>query len=302
LAEAVTLEHVSRVAPLALRFRDELLGLPVADGLAVTARAAPAPAPAVAATVSPSGVFAFHALPGLVARPLPPARPRVPVLFGEGDDAFWSALPPPLAFTVEVTDPWGRFLPCAFQVAAPARGLFLPPCLGASPPGSPPDPEDGIPLFSAPTRAVGGPVAVVRAELWDPVAAAPAAWALVEGRLGGGGVHRAVADGDGRLALFVPYPPPDDPFTITPASFVPGLGPPLMEQEWPLQLDAFYARQAPAPAAPDLCAVLAQPPARLWDRYAGHVLLAGLVVRFGRELVIRSADVDSPAGRVRVTG
>jgi len=295
------LEAVSRVAPLGFRFRDELSGLGVGDGLAVSVRPASSAAPAPAASTSPSGVFAFHALPGLVARPPPPAHPRLPVQFGEGDGAYWAGLPPPVTFTIDVADPWGRFLPCSFQATAPSRGLFLPPCVPLSPPGSPPGIDDAIPLFSAAARVVPGPVAVVRAELWDPVAAAPAAWALVEARLGGGPTFRGVADADGRLAIFLPYPAPDDPFNSPPASLVPGLGPPLTAQEWPLELAAHYARQAPVPAAPDLCTVLGQPPAALWGRYAGAVPLAGLTVRFGRELVVRSDDTDPPAGSVRVT-
>jgi len=294
-------EVVSRVAPLAFRFHDELLGVAVGDGLEVTAWPTQAPATTVAAAVGPSGVFAFPSLPGLLRLPPSHSGPPIPVAFGEGDLAYWAGLPPPRPFTIGVADPWGRFLPCVFQTAAPSRGLALPACLSQSHSGPPSDGEQGVPLFSAPTRAVQAPVAVVRAELWDPLAGSPAAWALVEGRLGGGPPFRGLADALGRLTLLIPYPPPDDPFTSPPASFLPGLGPPLTEQEWPLSLSATYTPQLPAPQAPDLCSVLAQAPVTLWARYADRVPLDSLTVRYGRELVVRSEDTDPPAGSLRVT-
>jgi hypothetical protein len=293
------LEEVARVTPLGFRFRDEQLGVLVGDGLAVTLRTGSAASPTLAATTSPSGVFAFHALPGLVARPLPPARPRLPIQFGAGDADYWRTLPPPVAFTVDVDDPWGRFLPLSFQASAPTRDLFVPACLSGASSGAPA--ADAIPLFSAPARSVAGPIAVVRVELWDPVASAPAAWAVVEAQLAGGPPCRGMADAEGRLALFLRYPPPDDPIHSVPASLVPGLGPPLTAQEWALELQAFYARPAAPTAAPDLCTALAQPPATLWADRGGGVPLGTLSVQFGRALLVRSRDTATPAGRVRIT-
>jgi hypothetical protein len=297
------LEVVSRVPPLALRFRDTLFGATVGDDLQVTARPGTSTVGQRSADVGPSGVHTFHALPGLVALPAPPASPRRPVQFGSGDAGYWSTLPAPRPFHVEVRDPRGRFLPLAFEAAAPTRGLFQPPCLAGAggSPSSPPELDGSIPLFSAPTRQVATPVAVVRMDLWDQAAGAPAAWALVQGRLAAGPWHQGLADARGRLVLFLPYPPPDDPFTSPPASFVPGMGPPLTDQTWTLDLQAFYAPQAPAPDLPDLCAALAQPPVTLWGSFAGRVPLAAPPLRFGEVLTIRSVDAGPPAGAIRVS-
>ncbi|HVF42782.1 MAG TPA: hypothetical protein VM936_07220, partial [Pyrinomonadaceae bacterium] len=137
----------------------------------------------------------------------------------------------------------------------------------------------------------------------DPLADAPAAWAVVEARLDGQVIARGFADERGRLALIFPYPaplkfPPASPPDSPPAA----QGPPLTEQEWHVTLSAAYA-PAPPPAsgaaesqAHDLRATLAQllaPPADIWLHYANRVRLTGAVLRYGQELVLQSQDVDN---------
>lgn len=286
------LETVTRVAPLGVRFRDVVTDTLVGDGLSVTAYPAAAPARRVTAQVNRSGVYVLHRAPGLRAFER-----------GAGDAAFWADAATPVPFVVEVEDLERRFLPFSFEAELPFKGLYnwtspLDPA-----PASPPDLPRNVPLYSAPTRRAPAGMAVLRAELRDPLTGAPAAWAVVEARLDGQVIARGFADERGRLALFFPYPaplkfPPASPPDSPPAA----QGPPLTQQEWHVTLSAAYA-PAPPPApgaagaqAHDLRATLAQllaPPADLWLHYANRVRLTGAVLRYGQELVLQSQDLDN---------
>jgi hypothetical protein len=288
------LETVARVAPLGVRFRDVVTDTLVGDGLSVTVYPAASPARRVAALSNRSGVYVLHRAPGVRAFEQ-----------GEGDAAFAADAQPPLHFVVEVEDLEHRFLPFSFAAELPFRGLYnwtspLDPA-----PASPPDPPRNVPLYSSPTRRAPAGMAVVRAELRDPVLDAPAAWAVVEARLDGQMVARGFSDELGRLALIFPYPAPlKFPPVSPPASPPTAQGPPLMQQEWHVTLSAAYAPQSPPspPAsdaagatAPDLRATLAQllaPPADLWLHYGNRVRLTGAVLRYGQELVLQSQDLN----------
>jgi hypothetical protein len=131
--------------------------------------------------------------------------------------------------------------------------------------------------------------AAVRADLWDPVARAPAAGAVLEVRPAGQPAARGVADDKGRVVVVLPYPPPALPF---PALGSPLAGPavPLVQQQWPVALRAAYAPPRPAPPLRDLCATLRQPPADLWSGSSRTAPLTGATLRFGQELVLRTLD------------
>lgn len=106
------LERQTLLAPLGLRFRDAATGEFVGGGLSVTAYPTGDPSRRVSGFVNRSGVYVVRHAAGL--RELE---------FGAGDRAFWDTLPPKKAFTVEVSDTEGRFLPYSFQTGLPFEGL-----------------------------------------------------------------------------------------------------------------------------------------------------------------------------------
>lgn len=289
------LETVATVAPLGVRFRDVVTDTLVGDGLSVTVYPVASPARRVTALSNRSGVYVVHHAPGLRSFEQ-----------GAGDSAFWAGAAPPVPFVVEVEDLERRFLSFSFVAELPFKGLYnwtspLDPA-----PASPPDPPRNVPLYSAPTRRAPAGMAVLRAELRDPLLDAPAAQAVVEVRLEGQLLARGFADERGQLALIFPYPGPIKFPPVSPPDSPPAAqGPPLMQQEWHITLSAAYAPQSPPSppatgaaeaAAPDLRATLAQlltPPADLWLHYGNRVRLTGAVLRYGQELVLQSQDLDN---------
>jgi hypothetical protein len=278
------LERQTLVAPLGLRFHDAATGERVGGGLAVTVYPANNGARRVEAFANRSGTYVVHHAPGLRA-----------FEHGAGDEEFWSNLPPPQTFVVEVVDRERRFQPFMFEAELPApRGLFnwLSP-VEASPPGG----GGSIPLYSAPARALSSGMAVVRADLWNAQANAPAAWAVVEARMGGELHARGLSDERGSVALIFPYPKPTDSPLASPVSSPPvNKNVPLLEQTWELTLNAGYAppddeaARKPAPL-PDLRATLDQLnalPAKLWADFAGLEELAGVTLKYGQELILKS--------------
>ncbi|HEX5749551.1 MAG TPA: hypothetical protein VFZ09_25200 [Archangium sp.] len=257
---------VSREACFGVRFRDAATGQYIGDGLVVSVWPESRPALRQRASVNPSSVWVLSDLPGL--RALPPGSPRK-------------------RFSVEVRDTEGRFLPCSFQVELPSRTLLTLECLPDTPPSPLWPPEPALPLFSAPSRHASPLLAVVRAELWDVKAEAPAAWARLEVRVKDELVARGLADAQGRAALFF-----DSPAILQDA--------PLREQSWTLRLEAFYTPAGPVPPlAPDLRGTLRQPAARLWPDTSGAQPHLELTLHYGQPLVVRTQqDTHS---RLRLT-
>jgi hypothetical protein len=150
-------------------------------------------------------------------------------------------------------------------------------------------------------------MAVVRADLWNAQANAPAAWAVVEACLDGQLHARGLSDARGSLALIFPYPKPTDSPLASPVASPPvNKNVPLLEQTWELTLNAGYAPQSAPPATspaplPDLRATLDQlnaPPAVLWADLANLEELAGVTLKYGQELILKSQDslnVSPPA-------
>lgn len=245
-------ERLTYVTPLGLSFVDAATGRRVADGLVVR----------VAGTqvrANRSGVFVVPHVAGLAAAER-----------GAGDEEYWNTLPPPVTVPVEVDDPLGRFLPFGFDAQAPARGLFRLAC------GSPPGDPLPVELYSAPTRPVPAGMAVVRAELWDADADAPAAWALLEASAAGLPPARGLADAAGRATIVFPYPEPSG-LDGSPPSLDRRA---LSAQTWTVDVRAYASPQPETPTLrPDLCTVLNQPP-------AGPAVEATL--EYGRELVVRT--------------
>ncbi len=282
----VVLERLTRVTPLGLRLWDAAAHAVVTDGLAVEVFVRGDPQRRVAAHPNRVGTFVVARLPG----------PRdLAFEFGSGDPAFWAAVTP-RPYVIEVRDARGYYQPFIVEQTAPVQGPAVPPCLPLASP-----PVNVVTLFPTASRPVPAGMAVVRAELRTPVggrdgrpALGPASWALVQVHVGTLEPVRGLADREGRVAVIVPYPEPAAA-PARPASPPYTAGPSLGDQEWPVRIDVFYAPVDPAPRVPDLCAVLAQPPAMAWTDAAATEPLGDQVLRYGHELVIRSVVVTPAA-------
>lgn len=284
------LDVVRRASPLGVRFFDALEGRYVSDGLSVTAHPAGQPGRSTRSVSNRSAVHTFHDLPGLASVELP-------------ELASTSASVPRVAYRVEVVDDGRRYLPFSFEVTLPHHGLFELECVPAGASWSEPPSVGagaGVTLFSAPTREPPASFARVRAELWDPIRATPASWALVEARAGHGPVQRGMSDADGRVVLFLSYPEPVDVLPGTAPSAFP-LALPLMEQTWSLELRVYYAPEQATPRIPDLCSKLAQPLAAAWANASRSEPLGPLELKFGRELTVRTHDGSIPLSTLWVT-
>lgn len=186
------IERVPRVAPLGLRFWDDVSGTTIGEGLIVTAYPRAQPDRRVRAFPNRSGLYVLRDLPGL--RDFEQ---------GEGSGAFWDSLPPRRSFIIEVVDSERRFQPFFFPADLPVRDVFVWDDPGG---GSPPGTMPGVPLYSTPNRSVPAAMAVLRADLWDPGAGltregGPAAWAVIEARIPGRPAVRGIADERGRASL-----------------------------------------------------------------------------------------------------
>ena len=287
----ITLDRLTMVAPLGLRFHDTTTGAIVGDGLSVWAYPVARPTAKSQAVANRKGVYVLHHGYGLRAREI-----------GDGSRAYWDHPDPPNKdFVIEVTDEQRRFQPFQFTASIPAEGIFK--WLD-----SPLSERTTVPLFPAPTQSVTSGMAVIRADLWDTSLDAPAAWAVIEAFTAGKFLGRGIADDMGRIAVIFSYPtplafatasPPGSPLGSPPIA----TSPPLTEQVWPLELHAFYTPVRPVasppefieevgPPLPDLRFTLSQPAATLWaDADQTEILETNL--RFGRELILKSRPSPS---------
>jgi hypothetical protein len=266
-----TVEVVTRVTPLGMRFRDVATGHTVRDGLIVSVGG-------VNAIRNPSDVFVFSGLPGL-------RRSEQ----GDGEPAFWLNPPQTATYTAQVVDLSRSYQPFSFSVTAPHRDLFELPCAAdiasppMSPPASPPEPEPpAVPLFSAPTRTVPPGMAAVRAEVREAPSGDPAAFAVLEVDAGPGGPRgRGFADDQGRVIVILCYPRPPSGLGIGPRS--------IEAATWTLNVHVRYAPGAATGPYPDLCAVLGQPPALALAGRIPETPLSTGQLAFGQDLVLATA-------------
>jgi hypothetical protein len=237
----------------------------------------------VTGVVTPSGIAAFHALPGLRA------------FERSGAEDPWDPPPATRIFQVEVTDPSGRYLPCTFVLQAPTKGLAI-----FADSGSPPWIKEGaVPLFSAPSRAVPPGLAVVRAELHEFATEQPAAWAFVEAQYSSGGSTRTacgLADDQGRVVLMFPYPEGQRrPLGGSPpTNGVSG----LTQQSWELDMLFFYQPLSASPhstsepeEAADYAFRLAQPQVSASRGDSPLVPLNEATLYFSQELNLGIVDL-----------
>lgn len=277
------IEVFSLVTPLGLRFWDDVRQSAVGDGLVVETYPADNTNWRKQALVNQSSVYAFPHLPGLGSFEM-----------GNGNADFWSAPPAKLPFIVEVKDLDRRFLPFSFRLRLPVRGVWefecesvdSPPVDGStldSPPGLRPR---GVPLFSSAGRRPVPGMAVVRADLAEShdKAAKPAPWVLIELLIDNKLVARGLSDNQGHAMMMFPYPEPPDFAPDSPFA----QRKPLQDQKWTVEARAYYERKSEVPDFPDLCDLVHQPLAVLWDDATGSVPLASRELRYGEELVLQS--------------
>ena len=262
------LEELTLVQPFGLRFWDQVTQSAVSDGLVVTAYRGAQPEARIPASHNRSGVFSFRGVPGLRE-----------VETGAGDADFWRLHAPAFDFVVEVLDSENRFLPFRLPVRLPVQGIYQ---FGGQP---------FVPLYSSPARTAAAPMAMIRAQLFDPVRVVPAAWAVVDAHIDGGATLRGIADERGQVLVPFPFPEPLGFGLGSPLR--PG-GIPLSGQTWPLRLAFAYTPGATG-GIPDLTQVLKQAPATAWDDELLSTPLTSATLPFGPELVLRSrAAPDSP--------
>jgi hypothetical protein len=293
------------VAAFGVRFLDDHGGRPVAEGLEVVAWPGADRRQSCPVLLNGTDVYTLPDAPGLLAA----GR-------GEGDDAYWSGAPS-RPFTFEVQDRLGRYHPFRFTASLPFRGLFRlacgsPPVPAQLPPGGP---RDGVPLFTGPSRPRTPGCVVLRAELWDADAGAPAAWALLQARTPGQALRgepprQALADHRGCVALHFPLPDERDfdggSFDSPSGATGTELGSRTFLVELAAQHGGLPAPPPPGPVpppVPDLCAALSQPPALLWDRRGPSPLqLTAVTLRLGEERFLRSSDTGgAPAAALLLT-
>jgi hypothetical protein len=273
------IERVARVAPLGVRFWDELARTVIGDGLIVTAYRPGNPDRRFALVLNRANTYVLQNVPGL--RELE---------FGAGDPAYWDALPAAQEFVIEVMDAEGRFIPFSLRADAPQRDRLEWLC------GSPPQRSGAVPLISSPTRRLPGGYGVIRAELRDQARFdarakkyAPAAWAMLEAWYDGQRIGRGIADEQGRLVLAFPYPEPINPPLTSPPS---GPRKRLTSQQWPIELRAFYSPLSLVLKIPDLCAALTQTPAQLHGNLSPPAVLAQVDVAYGVERIVKTVGLS----------
>lgn len=273
LADPLSPDHVSWVAPFGVTFCDALTLAPIKMGLDVTVTLLAEPELVSKAHANSSGVFMLHRLPGMPGR-----------LAGSGDADFWRQPMPTRDYLIEVSDRMGRFLPQRFPARLPQKGLFMPDCLQPSPPAG-----RAIPLYPSPVRPKPYPLAVLRAQLRDALSDSPAAWAVVEARYRGEAIGRGVADANGALQLMFAYPEPERPPVLSPPASPPG-GTPMFS--WSVELAVRYDASLAAATAPECGAMLGQRAAVPLATFSPLAALGAITVEFGRERVLATGGTS----------
>jgi hypothetical protein len=256
MTEMRVLERVSRNAPLGLRFWDVAGATSTVYGLKVEVVLRDNPRARAPVPMNRSGTYVAHQLP--LAPPPPDLREFE---FSDAEpDVLWSVATRP--YRVEVSDPEGRFLPIVFDADLPSRGLLTwrapwlsPPQPVSLPsgPGSPPLLVERVPLFSAPSRPVPEPLAVVYAQIRELGTGRDAAWSLLTVMIDDVVRGVGLADAQGRVAVMFPYPEPPRMSLASPPEA-------RNDFTWQLALTAFWGATSPAdavPAAADLANVFA---------------------------------------------
>jgi hypothetical protein len=250
----VSLETIVKRSPLGLRFRDMTRDVPVTNGLVVQAQPRGATQPRLLAVRSPvSGIYGFHTLPGLRDYE-----------WGRRPASDWctnGGSPAEANFVLSIADTQQRFLPQVLLVCLPREQVAE------------------VPLYTSPTRPAPGGYAVIRGEIWDQSAGAPARWAMLTANPGG---YATVANAKGLFALYIPYPPLAD---------APGFGSvPLPQLEWSFTFAVQYAPGTHVTVLegqpPTTASIVEQAAATVFDTQATSGSSLSRSIPYGRELVV----------------
>jgi hypothetical protein len=253
----VGLETVVKRSPLGLRFRDITRDVPVTDGLVVQAQPRGATRPQLLAVRSLlSGIYGFHTLPGLRDYE-----------WGRRPASDWctnGGSPAEANFVLTIADRQQRFLPQVLLLCLPREQVVE------------------VPLYTSPVRPSPGGYAVIRGEIWDQSAGAPARWAMLSATPGG---YATVADAKGLFALYIPYPPLAD---------ATGFGSvPLTQLAWPLTFAVQYAPGTQVAVLdgqpPTTASIVGQAAATVFDTETTSGSSLSRSVPYGRELVLSTA-------------
>ena len=287
----ILIEKLPLVAPLGLCFHDAATGERIADGLKISIYPLTDNTRKIRKDALPnrSGVYVLQNAYGLNN-----------FKNGTGDAEFWANNQPRKTYIAEVLDVESRFQSFSFSLELPVKGIYR---WENAPPLSPNKIAASIPLYSAPTRKILNAMSVVRAELRQ-LDGTPAAFAVLEARFNNNLAARGIADRDGRVVLIFPtLAPQSHPFASPPSG---ATNVTLAEQQWILDLSVKYQpsnfQTSPPIAAeitsenlPDLRRVLAQSNGKIWAGAAQTEELKTVVLRLGKELILRSkAKIGSP--------
>jgi hypothetical protein len=288
------LERQSWIAPMGVKFWDVSTGGHVGSGLRVTAYPGAHRLQATQAFPNRSGAYVLHRAWGMRQFEL-----------GVGGGPFPETVPPRQLYTIVVNDDERRFLPVRFEADLPTVGLFKWTITGERTPLDPPD--GSVPLYPSTLRTAPAGMAVLRAELHEALdevingqrVTKPAGWTMLEARFNGRLLGRGIADEQGRIALFFTYPPPQDPLSSGSGSPLGSSATriPLLNQQWTLQLQAFYQ---PAPveprrdelSIPKLNDIFAQSPANLFLDEAETQPLTEVILRYGPAVFVPPASTS----------
>lgn len=253
----VSLEKVIKRAPLGLRFKDIVRDINVTDGLMVQALPRNAAQPLIPALRSPvSGIYGFRSLPGL--------RDYEWGLRPASDWCTNGGTPEEANFVIVIEDQQGRFLPQVLLTCLPREQLVE------------------VPLYSSPARVVPGGYAVIRGEVWNNSANAPARWAVVTAMPGG---YATVTDAKGLFALFIPYPP------LAESPIFDSV--PVPELHWPLTFQVLYEPDAQVEVLedypPNTASIIAQAAATVFDTLTTSGASLSRNMQYGQELIVQTA-------------
>jgi hypothetical protein len=296
--DVLVLDRLNRLPPLGVALRDIATGS-LGPATLFLAAAPPSGRPTALARNGRSIWFASR-LPGLRDADLDPTAGSVP----------------PRPYTLTVNDPVGQFLPTRLAITLPRRGLVAPEALAALAPdlsaalGATDPDTPTLPLFSSPARSAPNGCADIRGQLIRADTSATAAWALVTASLAGAVRAVALADPQGRFALFLPWPEWPraalPPMPTSPPSSPPALSPPHAPPPppgWDISISA-YAAPLPASPAPDLADILAQldHPRPLYASTAPLAVLPPQRLTFGQPLTLATSETAAGPSSFLVVG
>jgi len=270
----IQLENLLIRTPLGLRFWDHGANEPVRDHLNVTAWSREGGLTPIHAVRNPSGIYAFHGLPGLRDWEYP----------FDGQE-FESSPPISKQYIIKIVDLHKRFLNAAAIVEAPLPDdrIFKDTI------NSPPERDKGFRLFSAPTRATKPHLAVIRAYLWDELQDKEASYAVLKIGIGAT-IWTGIADEKGKVAVLFPYPMAMRSLDTSP----PSGRIPFHEQSWNITVMAFYGgadvTRLPYAELPNLANILRQTQAKIYEKVTSSLDQLSETLTLGRQLVLRTLD------------